>query len=240
MRANVLSGELLQSMNFPPLPLNLEDIVSNLNCKLCFEDLYGPSGLTYKKFVKGQWKYIMYIASDMDPKYSEQQIINRQRYTIAHEIGHIVLHSHLDWNDVDDDVSNILEVEANWFASRLLMPDYAFTSTNDLESTFLSHKCGVNFQAAHKRLSQLDRKIVNNLLRQATDLANFARYEEIKEVTYDIDFEKAYEEIASTEIEYNPLVDPDLFCFNCGQFTEDNRMTFIVCQHCGNLLRYMK
>ena len=55
---------------------------------------------------------------------------HRQRFTIAHEIGHYKLHAtetlHYDKNEVDtvyfraNDVSNLEEVEANHFAAELL------------------------------------------------------------------------------------------------------------------------
>jgi Zn-dependent peptidase ImmA (M78 family) len=59
----------------------------------------------------------------------------RQRFTIAHELGHLVLHRdetfHVDErpvirfrNQESSQATNAEEVEANQFASELLMPDY--------------------------------------------------------------------------------------------------------------------
>ena len=61
---------------------------------------------------------------------------NRQRFTIAHEIGHLVLHRdlllegvHVDKefklnrNEDSSTGTNLQEVEANQFASELLMPE---------------------------------------------------------------------------------------------------------------------
>jgi Zn-dependent peptidase ImmA (M78 family) len=58
------------------------------------------------------------------------QHLNRQRFTIAHELGHLLLHSgdavHVDAIKHRDDVSekgtDIEEVESNLFAAELLMP----------------------------------------------------------------------------------------------------------------------
>lgn len=53
---------------------------------------------------------------------------NRQRFTIAHEIGHFVLHRELIGDGIADDVlyrsgiSNRAEAQANRFAANLLMP----------------------------------------------------------------------------------------------------------------------
>ena len=52
----------------------------------------------------------------------------RQRFTVAHEIGHFVLHPDLIGDRIGDDglyrshLPNIREVEANRFAANLLMP----------------------------------------------------------------------------------------------------------------------
>jgi hypothetical protein len=56
--------------------------------------------------------------------------INRRRFTIAHEIAHFVLHPNLIGNELYDDglyrsgLSNRVEVQANRFAQRILMPDH--------------------------------------------------------------------------------------------------------------------
>jgi len=79
---------------------------------------------------------------------------HRQRFTIAHEIGHYVLHSldtiHYDIVDQEKvfyrakDISSVEEREANIFAAELLMPEETveeliakdITSINLLASTF--------------------------------------------------------------------------------------------------------
>ena len=59
---------------------------------------------------------------------------NRQRFTIAHEIGHFILHKqHIEANKIMEDTilfrnneTNQLEIAANRFASDLLMPEKEF------------------------------------------------------------------------------------------------------------------
>ena len=238
----------MQSFDYPTAPVDVEGIARAMNFKLYYDALHGPAGLTYRKLVKSTWRYAIFIASDMNSvKYTTQQIKFRQRYTIAHEIGHILLHNHLDdWNNVTDEQDAILEVEANWFASRLLMPNYCFSSIQDMDPEQLSLKCQVNYQAAQKRLNYLDKHISNALIRQATDLTSFFIVDEIISIEYDFDFEQAYEEIASTEIKSVNLIDDIsvglahevLHCFKCGEINMDTRMLLIVCHSCGNLLRY--
>ena len=60
--------------------------------------------------------------------------VQRQRFTIAHEIGHILLHRNKEKNihfrgeDINVTVysDNIDEIEANKFAAMLLMPEFEF------------------------------------------------------------------------------------------------------------------
>lgn len=61
---------------------------------------------------------------------NETQNPKRQRFTIAHEIGHYILHSsevlHYDESELhfrSENVSSMDEVEANHFAAELLMPE---------------------------------------------------------------------------------------------------------------------
>lgn len=52
----------------------------------------------------------------------------RRRFTIAHEIGHVILHPHLIGDGITDDallrsgLSNSVEAQANRFAADILMP----------------------------------------------------------------------------------------------------------------------
>ena len=223
-------------MNNPAAPINVESIAKTLNYKLIYDDLHGPAGLTYRKLVQSQWRYAIFIASDMNTtKYTPQQIKFRQRYTIAHEIGHILLHHHLDdWNNVTDEQKTIIEVEANWFASRLLMPNYAFTSIQDLDPNQLSQKYQVNYQAAQKRLNNLDKQISSNLIRQATDIASFIVVDEFLLIEYDFDWNKAYEEMATAKL----FIDEDskVYCFSCGNNNLSVDAIPLACYYCGSPL----
>lgn len=52
--------------------------------------------------------------------YNDDRHPNRKRFTVAHEIGHLILgHTQQDY---DSDNKNIDDVEANQFAAELLMP----------------------------------------------------------------------------------------------------------------------
>lgn len=82
---------------------------------------------------------------------------NRQRFTVAHEIGHYILHrSHGTFKDgllFRKNQFNVQEKEANLFASVLLMPRFEFESALRVGSIEeVARKFGVSKQAAEYRL----------------------------------------------------------------------------------------
>jgi Zn-dependent peptidase ImmA (M78 family) len=101
------------------------------------------------------------------------QHLNRQRFTIAHELGHLLLHSgdavHVDAIKHRDDVSKkgteIEEVESNLFAAELLMPAQFLKQDLDRLRTItlldeekvakLARVYGVSSQAMAVRLAHL-------------------------------------------------------------------------------------
>ncbi|WP_438447530.1 ImmA/IrrE family metallo-endopeptidase [Gorillibacterium sp. sgz5001074] len=113
--------------------------------------------------VKEQTRFAIYVATDLeDTVLSPTQIERCQYWTLAHEIGHILLHGHFLLNSIheecelDETTKGILEVEAHWFASRLLMPDYMLNSRWDLDPKRFAEKCQVNLTPAEKRIEGLN------------------------------------------------------------------------------------
>lgn len=93
--------------------------------------------------------------------YNASQHPNRQRFTIAHEIGHLLLgHTH-QGSDYESDSKEFKEIEANHFASELLMPenilkdDYLFKG---IDPKILASNYQVSEQAMWLRL--LDCKLI--------------------------------------------------------------------------------
>jgi len=102
--------------------IDVNHIAEKLNINIILYDFSdGVSGAFFKDHDN--------LMLGINKSHSEQ----RQRFTIAHEIGHYVLHSteflHYDTKKLDeiyfraDNVSNQDEVEANHFAAELLMPE---------------------------------------------------------------------------------------------------------------------
>ena len=88
----------------------------------------------------------------------------RDRFTIAHEMGHLFLHlpevKKVDasavmratrWVDPDDKDQQRAEWEANWFAAALLMPSDAFREVRDLSEEFIAAKFNVSRKSVEIR-----------------------------------------------------------------------------------------
>jgi Zn-dependent peptidase ImmA (M78 family) len=115
--------KLLQSngISRPPVP------VENLARALEIDVRYSPG----KEDVSGA---LIRDGESVVIAVNSAQHENRQRFTIAHEIGHFLLHKgtqvHFDEdfrvnyrNAVSSEATNIGEIEANRFAAALLMPE---------------------------------------------------------------------------------------------------------------------
>jgi len=101
-------------------PLNVEDLTLKLGITLKSKPLGDLSGILYKD-ESNNW----FI--DINQLHHK----NRQRYTIAHELGHYFLHKHLK-DRFEDEIffrggeSSNEEWQANEFASCILMPEQQF------------------------------------------------------------------------------------------------------------------
>ena len=113
--------DLLQEYRIYEPPVPVEDIANSLGAMIIRNHFDGSeSGFTYRNGPR----VIIGINSRTSRK--------RQRFSIAHEIGHLVLHNNrlivdhavrIDWRDgVSSLGTNRQEIEANSFGATLLMP----------------------------------------------------------------------------------------------------------------------
>lgn len=166
-----VANNLLKEFGFPSPKIPLTSIVEKKGWLLEFSNCYGPDGymvkipIGYNKFA-----FAIKIATDIEKykKCSSDTARRIRHFTLAHEIGHILLHGDYilntnTTNKLDDNISSIMEVEANWFASRLVMPDYVFNHPSDLNPQYLADKCDVSLEAATKRIEKLNNKVLNRI-----------------------------------------------------------------------------
>ncbi len=110
--------------------------------------------------------------------YDETKPVSRIRFTIAHEIGHIVLkhllyqniacrHFVTDWNAEGAVAPNPLEAAANIFASRLLAPACVLWKLNIQSAEEIETLCGLSRQAAQVRAQRMERLYLLNRFNQS-------------------------------------------------------------------------
>jgi Zn-dependent peptidase ImmA (M78 family) len=117
------ANELLKTFKIDEVPIALDKIAEGLNLIIQEEKLEGDlSGVLLRDVDK--------TIIGVNSAHSE----NRKRFTIAHEIGHYLLHKgnpvHIDrtfkvnYRDQSSSLANnVEEIEANAFAAALLMPE---------------------------------------------------------------------------------------------------------------------
>jgi Zn-dependent peptidase ImmA (M78 family) len=148
------------------LPISVESIAFHLGIKL--KPLPFDDDMSGVLIVKKNNKSII--------GYNEEHKFSRRRFTIAHELGHYFLHRDQDSIFVDNfkvfnrdkrssSGEDKIEIEANDFAAKLLMPeelikkevtegDYDFSDEASIEK--LAQKFLVSKQAMNIRLARLD------------------------------------------------------------------------------------
>lgn len=124
------------------LPVDVEGLCRDLGLDVCTAPLDGVSGA------------LLQVVPDHYLVVVSRVNTARRRFTIAHELGHYLLHRHLaaQFACADLDVSPI-EREANIFAADLLMPMHLLQP--GISGTQISRLCRVSRQAADIRLSEI-------------------------------------------------------------------------------------
>lgn len=127
------------------LPINVEDVIKyRKDIKIKKGDLLGLDG--YSIYNSKTKRYL--IALD-DVNYD----LSRQRFTLAHELGHIFLQHHTKYKYLSDYVK---EKSADAFAGELLMPREIMYKTAKFPANYVLDLYGVSYSAYEKRKLFLD------------------------------------------------------------------------------------
>lgn len=132
---------------------SLEDIVQRLGGKIIYQspnELGETAEASIRVFGKGRFEIYL-------PDFTTAE---RDRFSIAHEIGHYLLHYPLQNKPMVAARfgSNRVEWEANWFAAGFLMPADAFRSAHDEAQgrlTLVAAQFSVSVAAAEARAKAL-------------------------------------------------------------------------------------
>ena len=145
-----LSRQCLIDNNITKLPITLTQIISNNNWKLIqYEDLKSLNNQNYNNLMSTNSGFAEYTPSgEYIIFYDSSMPITTQRFTIAHEIGHILLH-HFHYPVKDR------EKEANMFASRLLMPMCVLYECKVKNAQEVAELCNVSLISATYRYERL-------------------------------------------------------------------------------------
>lgn len=130
---------------------SIENVVERLGGSIEFRDLEELTNQTGSLAVRGRGNFTIFL-----PWYTNRL---RNRFTIAHELGHYVLHSRLGQQPirVARAESNALEWEANWFAAAFLMPRDEFVQRHGTGASipYLAAQFDVSPAAAEVRARAL-------------------------------------------------------------------------------------
>jgi len=164
MKADRKAVALLRQLKFRKVPIDVERVARHLGVRIELADLGEEcSGALLRKG----------SAAVIGVNYSHHP--NRQRFTIAHELGHFVLHKgdkYIDngmatvqfRNAESSSGTQLEEREANQFAAALLMPDnlirvefgkHPFDLGDDQALNTMCKRFGVSSQAMSFRLVNL-------------------------------------------------------------------------------------
>ncbi|MDD5068633.1 MAG: ImmA/IrrE family metallo-endopeptidase [Candidatus Pacebacteria bacterium] len=150
--------EILNKLNLKILPIPVEEIANKLQIKIS----RAPSGDFSGMLIRKDGRALIGINSNEAPV--------RQRFSIAHELGHFSLHprkdTFVDFRDNKKDVMRTpIEKQANMFATSLLMPrsllekDFRILSKDGFtedELSELAEKYQVSEEAMKFRLMNLN------------------------------------------------------------------------------------
>lgn len=153
------------------LPIKVEDIIKyRPDIELVKEDLQGLDG--YSIYNAKTKRYI--IALD-----NVNYDLSRQRFTLAHELGHIFLQHHTKYKYLSDYVK---EKSADAFAGELLMPREIMYKTAKFPPNYVLDLYGVSYSAYEQRKRFLDemedfnRKIDGKKVISINDVIQYSKH----------------------------------------------------------------
>lgn len=139
-----LAWQILIDSKADSLPIDLNKILQYLNITALPYDFKSEIRGTHKKLPAG--KQVIYYTITAD----EQQA----RFTIAHEIGHILLKHY--------NLKNSIEKEANSFAARLLMPLGVLNAIGITKAEDIASVCNVSLESAEWRAKRMQEVVKRN------------------------------------------------------------------------------
>ncbi len=143
-----LVWEILIRERVSALPVSVSGLCRNMGIPICLEEL--KDGNSGKSLIVGDQPVIIVNKTDSP---------ERQRFTAAHELGHIMLGHVGKYKLVNREPSandNPIEQAANVFASRLLAPACVLWGCNIHTAEEIAVNCKISRQAAEYRAARME------------------------------------------------------------------------------------
>lgn len=158
-KARDMAWQILLKSNTKSLPVNLNYICKFLNVKTSPYSKFSLLELFRPEVISGDG-FTFDFYGEKFIVYNDKKPIYRQRFTVAHEIGHIALDHKADiihYRIREDDSKNgIKEIQANVFARDLLMPATVLAGLNVHTPEEIMKICNVSYESAKKRALRLE------------------------------------------------------------------------------------
>lgn len=145
-----ITNNFILKNNLQKLPIDVVDVARN-NGWVLIPFTKAPQFI-YNKFselIYTDWGFTIRQGNQYFIFYEDRIRIEIQRFTIAHEMGHIVL------NHFNGQNFCVKEKDANMFASCLLMPRSILKKCDMDSACGISAMCGVSYRAASNKLSKI-------------------------------------------------------------------------------------
>lgn len=154
VKSRDLAWQVLIDNKINKMPINLGEICKNMEIKL-----RKYSKCSVSRQFNGDGVTIIYKGDTMI-LYNDNCSIGRSRFTIAHELGHILL-GHLEKGQISlvNKEPNLndhpIETEANIFASRILAPACVLWEKKVKTAEDIAILCNISIQSATFRLKRM-------------------------------------------------------------------------------------
>ncbi len=170
LAADKVLKEIKEKKRKITFPINPFELLTEKNVIITYSDFDKLEGL------------LLYDKNKSIVSININRQITRQRFTAAHELGHILMHAQTNVNNFVCPISNVkndIEKEADYFASNLLMPSNELNKQVDLyqdkngrvgldECLLIAEYFGVSFEACVKtvcfRIKRFEKDLDNNEL----------------------------------------------------------------------------
>lgn len=152
--------QLLITTGADELPIKVKPILKQLGVKVCS---YKNSGFNFNKFSHLNYNtdgFTAYDESGYIILFDDSKDVERQRFTIAHEIGHIILghlapHQMTAYNSEPFSEDNEYESAANVVAARILSPSCVLHFADIVKAEDIAKWCKISPYAAQWRAERI-------------------------------------------------------------------------------------